>query len=106
MACSGTASLPVQEQAEREGISAETIIRYADCKVLRSNIHGKGELVEGDVWVRGGKILDPMKLFFQEKKSATITYDCRGLIASPGFIDLQINGRTYCWVLGIGSDSS
>ena len=97
MACSGSASL----QAEGEGISSETIIRFTSCKVLR-----KGKLVEGDVWVRGGKILDPMKLFFQEKKSATITYDCQGLIASPGFIDLQINGRTYRWVLGIGSDSS
>ena len=74
---------------EKETTSSEAIItRYTNCKVLRS-----GKLKDDDVWVRNGLVLDPMKLFFEEKKSATVTYDCHGLIASPGFIDLQINGN-------------
>lgn len=72
---------------KKETTSPEAIIRYTNCRVLRG-----GGLKDGDVWVRNGLVLDPMKLFFEEKKSATVTYDCHGLIASPGFIDLQING--------------
>ncbi|KFP31885.1 Putative N-acetylglucosamine-6-phosphate deacetylase, partial [Colius striatus] len=45
-----------------------------------------------DLWVRDGKILDPEKLFFDEKASADIQLDCKGCIIAPGFIDVQING--------------
>uniref|UniRef100_H9G5G2 N-acetylglucosamine-6-phosphate deacetylase n=1 Tax=Anolis carolinensis TaxID=28377 RepID=H9G5G2_ANOCA len=45
-----------------------------------------------DLWVRGGKILDPEKLFFDEKKPADVQLDCQGCIVAPGFIDVQING--------------
>uniref|UniRef100_A0A8D2JD05 N-acetylglucosamine-6-phosphate deacetylase n=1 Tax=Varanus komodoensis TaxID=61221 RepID=A0A8D2JD05_VARKO len=45
-----------------------------------------------DLWVRDGKILNPEKLFFEEKKSADVQLDCKGSIIAPGFIDVQING--------------
>ncbi|KFU95241.1 Putative N-acetylglucosamine-6-phosphate deacetylase, partial [Chaetura pelagica] len=45
-----------------------------------------------DLWVREGKILNPEKLFFDEKGSADIQLDCKGSIIAPGFIDVQING--------------
>ncbi|KAJ7397132.1 N-acetylglucosamine-6-phosphate deacetylase isoform X1 [Pitangus sulphuratus] len=45
-----------------------------------------------DLWVREGKILNPEKLFFDEKGSADVQLDCKGSIIAPGFIDVQING--------------
>lgn len=56
----------------------------------------EGVLEVGDVWVRGGTIIDPMKLFYEERKAADLIVDCKGLILAPGFIDIQING-----VLGV-----
>ena len=64
------------------------IIRYKNCQVLRG-----GVLYDDDIWVRNGRIIDPMMLFFKEKVKASVTIDCNGLIASPGFIDLQVNGN-------------
>ena len=43
--------------------------------------------------MRGGKIIDPMMLFFEESLGPDITIECNGLIAAPGFIDLQLNGN-------------
>ena len=40
-----------------------------------------------------GLILDPMVLFFREPVVPEITIDCKGMIASPGLIDLQVNGN-------------
>ncbi|KFW92624.1 Putative N-acetylglucosamine-6-phosphate deacetylase, partial [Phalacrocorax carbo] len=45
-----------------------------------------------DLWVREGKILNPEKLFFDEKGFADIQLDCKDSIIAPGFIDVQING--------------
>lgn len=47
-----------------------------------------------DLWVREGKILDPEKLFFDEKGFADQRIDCKNKIIAPGFIDVQINGKT------------
>lgn len=43
--------------------------------------------------MREGKILNPEKLFFDEKGSADVQLDCKGCILAPGFIDVQINGE-------------
>ena len=65
------------------------ITRFKNCDVLRS-----GELVKGaDVWVREGKVIDPQRLFYEEKRRPDQTIDCQGFIVAPGFIDLQINGE-------------
>ena len=45
-----------------------------------------------DLWVRQGKILNPEKVFFDEKIPADVQVDCCGKILAPGFIDVQING--------------
>lgn len=56
-----------------------------------------------DLWVREGKILNPEKLFFDEKGSADIQLDCKDSILAPGFIDVQINGTVQPWALaGVG----
>ena len=53
---------------------------------------GKSLVEGGDVWVRDGKIVDHMKLFYGEKVTPDKVLDCNGLIVAPGFIDIQING--------------
>ncbi len=47
------------------------------------------QLIEGELWVSGGKIIPP-----QEK--ADLEIDVGGNILAPGFIDLQINGGFGC----------
>lgn len=48
-----------------------------------------------DLWVRDGRILDPEKLFFEERLVADQQRDCGGCILAPGFIDVQINGAVW-----------
>ena len=54
-----------------------------------------------DLWVRDGVIQNPRTIFFEEKVTPECRVDCRGLIISPGFIDIQLNGKlfynTYCF---------
>ena len=73
--------------AERE---SKPLVRFKGGRVLQGDGHC---LVEGgDVWVRDGKVLDHMNLFYKEKVTPSEEYDCSGLIVAPGFIDTQING--------------
>lgn len=44
--------------------------------------------------MREGKILDPEKLFFDEQGCADLRVDCNNNIIAPGFIDVQINGKS------------
>lgn len=50
------------------------------------------ELILEDLWCQGGKIVNPEKVFFDERVSADVQIDCQGRIISPGYIDVQING--------------
>uniref|UniRef100_A0A803TX51 Amidohydrolase domain containing 2 n=1 Tax=Anolis carolinensis TaxID=28377 RepID=A0A803TX51_ANOCA len=63
------------------------VFQFTNCWILKNH-----QLQREDLWVRGGKILDPEKLFFDEKKPADVQLDCQGCIVAPGFIDVQING--------------
>ncbi|XP_060580007.1 N-acetylglucosamine-6-phosphate deacetylase-like [Ruditapes philippinarum] len=63
------------------------IYQYKNCKILWNH-----SLVEEDLWVREGKILNPEKLFFDEQAYADVQIDCKGCIIAPGYIDVQING--------------
>ncbi|XP_071949834.1 N-acetylglucosamine-6-phosphate deacetylase-like [Antedon mediterranea] len=67
--------------------SQSPIIQFRDCRLLY-----KHEIVREDLWVRDGIILDPEKLFYEEKAYADIQYNCNGRLIAPGFIDVQING--------------
>lgn len=60
--------------------SANPMIRFKGGKLLR-----KSTLVVDDLWVQGGKIVEPADHFDEE-------IDVEGKIVAPGFIDLQING--------------
>lgn len=65
----------------------DAVLRLCGCRQVVD-----GKLVEQDLFVHRGKIVDPEKLFFDQKRIADVMYDCTGLIVAPGFIDLQING--------------
>ncbi|CAF1237426.1 unnamed protein product [Rotaria sordida] len=64
-----------------------TIYRFRNCTLMRNHA-----LIIDDLWIRHGKIIDPEKIFFDEKIQANIEYDCQGVLIAPGYIDLQING--------------
>lgn len=55
-------------------------VRFTNGLILKNH-----ELKKGDLWIEDGKIVDP-------KEKATQVIDLKGLIAAPGYIDIQING--------------
>ncbi|XP_018425555.1 PREDICTED: N-acetylglucosamine-6-phosphate deacetylase [Nanorana parkeri] len=70
-----------------KSVSDAPITQFRNCRILREHT-----LQWEDLWVRQGKILNPEKLFFDEKGAADVKVDCHGRIIAPGFIDTQING--------------
>ncbi|KAG4075562.1 hypothetical protein HA402_003387 [Bradysia odoriphaga] len=68
-------------------MSETTLIQFKNCHLVRNH-----QIVTDDLWVRNGKIVDPEKVFFDEKKTADTVIDCQNAIIAPGFIDIQING--------------
>lgn len=70
------------------GTNASAVYQFRNCKILWNH-----ELVWEDLWVRDGIILNPEKLFYDEKKAADVQIDCKGSIIAPGYIDVQINGK-------------
>nr|CAG4650160.1 EOG090X06GX [Sida crystallina] len=63
------------------------VIQFRNCSILRN-----GKIIREDLWTRGGKIINPEPIFFDEKNYADIQIDCEGALIAPGFIDVQING--------------
>ena len=50
-------------------------------------------LVEGELWMQQGKIVDAQQRFWQRENSAAdCRVDCHGLILAPGFIDVHMSG--------------
>ncbi|XP_060696611.1 N-acetylglucosamine-6-phosphate deacetylase [Hemiscyllium ocellatum] len=70
-----------------KSVSDAPITQFLNCHILKDHT-----LQREDLWVREGKILNPEKLFFDEKGYADVQIDCKGSIIAPGFIDTQING--------------
>ena len=65
-----------------------TLFRFHNCRILRDH-----EIVRDDLWVRDARIVNPERVFFDERRSADVQIDCRDAIIAPGFIDVQINGK-------------
>ena len=65
------------------------IIRFTNVRLVRN-----GRLtVNEELWIQGGRILNPEPVFFDQRVFADISVDCRQLIIAPGYIELQINGN-------------
>ena len=65
----------------------QRLLQFRNCFILRDH-----QIIREDLWVRNGKIVNPERIFFDEKNYADEQIDCNGAIISPGFIDVQING--------------
>lgn len=44
------------------------------------------------IWIQNGKIIDPHKFFWHQKRLPDVVLDAHGLLVVPGFIEAQING--------------
>jgi N-acetylglucosamine-6-phosphate deacetylase len=67
------------------------VVKFENVRVLRD-----GQLQDTDLWVEDGKVIDPATRFWRARSDADHApdevVDGRGCIASPGFIDVQLNG--------------
>lgn len=63
------------------------VTRYTNCFLLRDN-----QIIEDDLWVADGIILDPKYHFWQSYRLPDTVINCQGKIIVPGFIETQING--------------
>ncbi|XP_030836998.1 N-acetylglucosamine-6-phosphate deacetylase-like [Strongylocentrotus purpuratus] len=68
-------------------VSHHPIIQFRNCRILHQR-----RIIRDDLWVRNGEILNPRKLFWEEKGYADHQIDCQNAIIVPGYIDVQING--------------
>lgn len=75
--------------------NAGELLQLRNCRLLRNHILHENV----DLWVRHGRVIDPEKVFYDERRIADRIVDCDGAICAPGFIDMQING-------GYGTDFS
>ena len=71
-----------------KSVSSNEITQFYNCYLLRDH-----KIVKDDFWVRNGKIINPEKVFFDERKIADNRINCHGALICPGFIDIQINGK-------------
>ncbi|KAJ2004744.1 N-acetyl-glucosamine-6-phosphate deacetylase [Coemansia thaxteri] len=69
------------------GSAGGKITQFYNCMVLKDH-----KLVDDYVYVQDGKIIDPARMFWDERRAADVRIDCDGGIVAPGFIDVQING--------------
>lgn len=69
--------------------SPDKLVQLRNVRVVRQ---GRNVLASDDLMIRNGRICDPEKIFFDEKRLPDIVLDCQGLIAAPGLIDVQLNG--------------
>jgi len=68
------------------------VIKFRNCKILRG-----GSIVDDDLWVKDGTVIDPAARFWEamrgdDAKAADVVVDCKGLLIAPGFLDVQLNG--------------
>ncbi|KAG0354880.1 hypothetical protein BGZ54_001438 [Gamsiella multidivaricata] len=64
------------------------VTKITNCRILRDH-----KIVEKDaIWIQNGKIIDPHKFFWYQKRLPDIVLDAEGLLVVPGFIEAQING--------------
>lgn len=69
--------------------SPSRLIKFTNGRIVRN-----GALDNGDLWIDGvtGRILEPQKLFYDNRKLPDQVIDLKGRILAPGFIDVQYNG--------------
>ncbi|KAF9179020.1 hypothetical protein BGZ51_005597 [Haplosporangium sp. Z 767] len=70
------------------GSNEPKVIKITNCRILRDH-----KIVSNDsIWIQAGKIIDPHKFFWYQKRLPDVVLDAQGLLVAPGFIEAQING--------------
>ncbi|KAG0256253.1 hypothetical protein BG011_004650 [Mortierella polycephala] len=70
------------------GNNEPKVIKITNCRILRDH-----KIVSNDsIWIQAGKIIDPHKFFWYQKRLPDVVLDAHGLLVVPGFIEAQING--------------
>lgn len=77
-----------QEEYNIDIPQEDIITKFWNCRILKHH-----KLVQEDLYVRNGIIIDSEQLFYSEKRTPHFDVDCKGMIVAPGLIDLQINGK-------------
>ncbi len=70
------------------------IFQFKNCYIMRDH-----KILRDDLWVRNGRIVNPEPIFYEEKKMPDVVYDCDNMLIAPGYIDLQINGKSITLLL-------
>lgn len=70
----------------------EEIFCFHNCLLFRNGAFLQLQSDKPQLWVRNGKVLNPLQVSNEEQKEPTIFVDCKGLILAPGFMDIQVNG--------------
>ncbi|KAG0203168.1 hypothetical protein BGX28_004459 [Mortierella sp. GBA30] len=64
------------------------VTKIINCRILRDH-----KIVANDaIWIQAGKIIDPHKFFWYQKRLPDKVLDAAGFLVVPGFIEAQING--------------
>ena len=66
---------------------ATTVDHYYNCYILK-----QGKIIFNDLFVKCGKFVNPADLTKNKEAVPFNKINCEGLLISPGFIDLQVNG--------------
>lgn len=77
-----------QTMCNTDGDGQQLLLQFINCRLVRDH-----KLVQDDLWVRNGRIINPEPVFFDERSKAHRRIDCGGAIIAPGYIDIQINGK-------------
>lgn len=73
---------------DTDGDRQQQLLQFTNCRLVRDH-----KLIQDDLWVRNGKIINPEPVFFDERSKAHRRIDCGGAIIAPGYLDIQINGK-------------
>lgn len=67
-----------------QGELSQRLIKFKNCRILRDH-----KIIKEDLWVRNGKIINPEKVFFDEKGQADVVCDLISLF-------LYLCNKFYC----------
>ncbi|KAK9704233.1 N-acetyl-glucosamine-6-phosphate deacetylase [Basidiobolus ranarum] len=68
--------------------SKSNLIRITNGRVV---INGRIE-EEETLWIQDGKFIDPERTFWEQRIVPDTIIDAQGMLVSPGYIDIQVNG--------------
>lgn len=88
----------VRQRTEDKRVEPIRGITEPLCQFHNAMLVTEDGLREGDLWVQGGKIVDPEDRFWQRAcvsddslRAADRRIDCEGMLLAPGFIDIMLH---------------